>query len=104
MFSRSYLLLVLVAVFSAAGGCAKVEQKSIGGTGGVGGSGPMRGTAGNTPPIATPGSCTACEDFPSTPIIDPSAPANAPSMFTGAPSGAEGPCVVEPEDDTLFPK
>jgi hypothetical protein len=44
-----------------------------------------------------------CSDFPAAPIIDQGAPANAPAMFGGAPSGA-GPCLLEPEDGTLFPQ
>jgi hypothetical protein len=44
-------------------------------------------------------------DFPTTPIVDMSAPANAPMLFgpagSGNPSG--GPCLYEPEPDTLYP-
>ncbi len=45
------------------------------------------------------------DDFPAMPIIDPSAPGTAGTLFgsptTGAPSG--GPCLVEPEVGTLYP-
>lgn len=45
-------------------------------------------------------------DFPVDPIIDPSAPTNAPMLFgtpgSGAPTG--GPCMVEPEVGTLYPQ
>jgi hypothetical protein len=47
-------------------------------------------------------------DFPATPIVDPSAPANAPALFSAPDGGsggssAGGPCLFEPEPDTLFP-
>jgi WD40-like Beta Propeller Repeat len=42
-------------------------------------------------------------DFPTTPIIDGTAPANSGMLFgSGAGSGA-GPCLVEPETGTLYP-
>ena len=42
-------------------------------------------------------------DFPAAPIVDPSAPANAATLFgaAGAPSG--GPCLADPQTGTLFP-
>src|SRR5262245_23001193 len=44
-------------------------------------------------------------DFPKDPIIDATAPANAPTLFgppgSGTPSG--GPCLFEPEPGALFP-
>ena len=43
-----------------------------------------------------------CTDFPSAPIITGGAPANAPSLFTAAGTGA-GPCISEPEQGTLLP-
>ena len=54
------------------------------------------------PPIE----CDKCTDFPAGPIVDgPSVPANAKDLFgaagTGNPSG--GPCLVEPEANSLFP-
>jgi hypothetical protein len=60
-----------------------------------------------TPPDqgAVPEVCdnpTACPDFSSSPIMDTGAPANAASQFSGSPSGS-GPCVVEPEDGSLYP-
>ena len=43
-------------------------------------------------------------DLPAAPIIDPSAPANAATLFgaTGASTG--GPCMSDPETGTLFPQ
>ncbi|MGC9984802.1 MAG: hypothetical protein ABSF35_14380 [Polyangia bacterium] len=108
-------------------GCsaAKVDNTGSGGGsvpgGGVGGGGgggtginlntnPSGGAqASSSDPGAAPIACdnpTACTDFPSAPIIDsnsPSAvPSNAASQFSGSPSGT-GPCVVEPEDGSLYP-
>lgn len=44
-----------------------------------------------------------CTDFPAMPIIDEGTPADPAGMFPGAPSGA-GPCLIEPEDGSLFPR
>jgi hypothetical protein len=61
------------------------------------------------PPTMTPGVPVApcgkagCSDFPAGPIIDEGTPTDAPSMFKGNASGA-GPCLLEPEDGTLFPQ
>jgi hypothetical protein len=43
-----------------------------------------------------------CQDFPSTPYFDVGLSHDVVGMF-GAPSGAPGPCVTEPEDGALFP-
>jgi hypothetical protein len=82
---------------------------SAGGSGGGGGSG-TGGTAGAPPPFIPPtgnglGVCPngKCSDFPTMPIIDQGAPADAASKFSAAPSGA-GPCIWEPEDRTMFPQ
>lgn len=62
-----------------------------------------------TPPDDTP--IGPANDFPSTPILDAPmggtpAPAAAPSLFgaptSGSPTG--GPCLIEPETNTLFPR
>lgn len=85
------------------GGCAKVEQKTGpggGGTGGAGGRGASGSGGRTTQPV---GDCTACKDLPADPIMDPTAPANAAGMFAGDPPTSGGPCIVEPEDNTLFP-
>ncbi len=44
-------------------------------------------------------------DFPA-PVVDPSAPANAASLFGGPTQGAMfgGPCLVEPENDVVYPQ
>ncbi len=98
--------LSAVAAVVVGFGCAGVKQGSNqtgnGGSGmvitGAGGTG-FTGTGGS---VAPPPTCVSgCTDFPATPIIGVGVPADAPGRF-GAPSGA-GPCVTEPEDDTLFP-
>jgi hypothetical protein len=43
-------------------------------------------------------------DFPATPIIDSGAPANAPALFAGAGAPSGGPCLIEPQIGTLFPR
>jgi hypothetical protein len=43
-----------------------------------------------------------CTDFPPAPVFADGAPMSAPSSFQGTPSGT-GPCVVEPQDGSLFP-
>lgn len=60
------------------------------------------GDAGLLGPVVTP-TCTAnCSDFPADPILETGVPADAPSRFTAAASGA-GPCITEPQDGSLFP-
>jgi hypothetical protein len=96
---------------------AKIEGSPNGGGGnnGRGGSAGSSGITINTdatvapPPVQTdPGQAPlpcdndVCTDFPADPIIDSSAPSNAPTQFSGSPSGS-GPCLTEPEDGALFP-
>ncbi len=101
------LLLSVVVAQAALGGCAKVQQTgdpNSGTGGGAGGIGGPRGTVGGGDTSPGVGMCVGpCTDFPATPVIDPSAPATAPSMFSGTPPSSGGPCIVEPQDDTLFP-
>jgi hypothetical protein len=47
-------------------------------------------------------------DFPVAPVIDaadggPGVPSGAPSLFAGASGASPGPCLVEPENNSLFP-
>jgi hypothetical protein len=100
------LALAAVAAATAAGiGCAGVSSPQTAGGGGVtgraGSNGGGLGGAGGSAPVHV--TCSGlCTDFPSDPIIDPGTDPNAPSMFNGTPSGS-GPCIMEPEDGTLFP-
>ena len=81
-------------------------QGTAGTSGGQGSAGTSGGSAGVTGAAGNPFNqqgCTGpCTDFPTAPIIDTGAPADAPAMFVGAPTGA-GPCVTEPEDGAMFP-
>jgi hypothetical protein len=118
--------MVSLVVLALAIGCADatiIDQPGAGGSGGNGGGGGSAGSGGPTfkldgsiaPPTpvddrnAEPEACdnpTACTDFPSSPILDPKSspavPSNPSSQFSGSPSGT-GPCVTEPEDDSLLP-
>ena len=102
-------LLAISALF-AAGACAKVSTGTPGAPTGTGatpgtGTGGMRGGAGTGGSGIGVGCVGPCKDFPSAPVIDEAggAPPNAADMFSGTPPTSGGPCVVEPEDDTLFP-
>jgi hypothetical protein len=94
------------------GGGAAGSGAGGGGQGGVAGSGSAgqgaAGTAGSAGPrdagmdASTVGPLT---DFPMTPFIDPSAPANAPALFDGTPPRAGGaPCIVSPIPGALMPR
>jgi hypothetical protein len=108
--SKNVSRVAIGAALALAVGCAKVTPSSQSGGGGgssnPSGSGGSNGTgAGGFQPPPPPPPCqgTACTDFPSDPIIDPTAPSGAPGMFSGSPPASGGPCIVEPEDGTLFP-
>src|SRR5690348_16068054 len=102
---------LLIATAAIALGCAGTKPKASGsaGAGGGGGGGSSGGTtstgAGGSslpPPDPCNGTCT---DFPSAPVIDGGAPANAPTIFGNPGSGAAsgGPCLLEPQIGALFP-
>jgi hypothetical protein len=50
---------------------------------------------------------TPCTDLPTTKVIDTTngatTPTNAPDQFTGTAATTGGPCILEPQDGTLFP-
>ena len=76
-------------------GCAGVKPMGDG----TGGRGVNGGQGGNAVVVMRcNGPNGLCTDFPTSPIVDNGAPTNTCS----APSGA-GPCIMEPEDGTLFP-
>jgi len=62
----------------------------------------------STPPVdaapMTPDAPPATGVFPEGPIVDPSAPPNAPDLFEGEGSPTGGPCLLEPEPGALFPR
>jgi hypothetical protein len=87
-----------------------------GGTGGIGGGGTGggAGAGGHVPNLGGfPGKDGGTDaavyppltDFPADPIIDSSAPSNAPSLFDGSTPRAGGaPCITSPIAGTLMPK
>jgi hypothetical protein len=80
----------------------------VGGSGATGGSGDMDGGGrGGTGPTQ----CNPCTDFPATPIVDmppggSAPPSDVSTTFGPAGSGSAsgGPCLLDPEDGSLFPK
>jgi hypothetical protein len=83
----------------AAAGSSGGTPASTSGTGGAGGSTP-RVTRGST----DAGSLTL-SDFPSAPIVDASAPANAQALFDGTAARTGGaPCLTSPLPGTLMPR
>ncbi len=112
------IALSIAAVWLGTGGCgfsARSRSVSQGpGSGGndAGTSTGSGGTAGRgTPAGATGGagvdaaSPPPFADFPSTPIVDPSAPPNAAALFDGTPPRTDGaPCVTAPVSGTLMPR
>ena len=76
-------------------GCAGVKSPSDG----AGGSATHLGVGGHgVTPVKCSGPNGLCTDFPTTPDVAPGVSTN----FCASPSGA-GPCIVEPEEGTLFP-
>jgi hypothetical protein len=73
---------------------------------GMGGSGAASGAGGALFGGGGSGPSGPWSDFPTDPVLDPSAPPNAPALFgpagSGDPSG--GPCLMEPEPGALFPR
>ena len=74
------------------------------GTGGANGVGITGGGTTSGPSIfdSTTPKCDKCTDFPAAPVVDPGAD-SGPSKFGGTASGA-GPCIVEPEPGSMFPR
>ncbi|HXU04909.1 MAG TPA: hypothetical protein VN903_28300 [Polyangia bacterium] len=109
-----------LAIGALAAGCTFAGGRSSGasgGTGGLGGGGAGGGAgAGGHIPPPTLGGFTGKDagmdplpppltDFPADPIIDSSAPANAPAVFDGATPRADGaPCIASPIAGTLMPR
>jgi hypothetical protein len=91
-----------------------------GGSGGMAGTGSPLGTAGTGgSPLGTAGQggagltvqppCNPCTDFPPDPIIDTTGtppPSDVATTFGpgGSGSATGGPCLIEPEPDSLFPR
>jgi hypothetical protein len=101
--NRARLLGPMIGAFALALGCAGVKpDTSPSGAAGAGNATGLGGFGGSSPP---PMPCQGmCTDFPSTPITDGNVPANAADIFGTPGSGAAGgPCVIEPQENTLFP-
>jgi hypothetical protein len=86
-----------------------------GATGGIGATGGTRATGGTGASVdgggTGPKPCNPCTDFPPMPIIDmppggSSPPSDVGTTFGPAGSGSAtgGPCLLDPEDGSLFPK
>jgi len=117
---RSFWTSMAVAIGALAVGCmfAKPEARGSGsgGAGGVGGGGAGggAGAGGRMPPNlgGFPGKDGGMDalpppltDFPADPIIDSSAPANAPALFDGStPRVGGAPCIASPIAGTLMPR
>ena len=116
----AFLASIALAPVIAAASCGSspgahptgVGGTAASGTGGTGGTGKASGSASGGSgggllftDAAADGPLAPSSDFPSAPVVDTSAPANAPALFGPAGSGnaSGGPCIFEPEPDTLYP-
>src|SRR4029078_2140916 len=95
-------LFVAGSIVFAPGGAGVKPASTASGTAG-GGNATGIGGFGGSMTMAMP--CVGqCMDFPPTPVLVGSAPANAATIFGGAGTGSPGgPCLIEPQDNTLFP-
>jgi hypothetical protein len=100
-----------VATGSGGGGASgSVGRGGGGGSGGISGAGGAAGLPHPTISVNDAGTDAApppppLTDFPADPIIDSSAPANAPALFDGtAPRAGGAPCITSPIAGTLMPK
>lgn len=100
VFPTDRARVAALLVMTTGSACSFTQSGSAAGGGADGGRGTVE--AGALPPVRLQPCSGLCTDFPATPIIADGAPANAPSMFKAAGTGA-GPCITEPEDGTLFP-
>jgi hypothetical protein len=110
---KSLVLIVSIAcapVISSVA-CSSGKGHSVFGQGGSGTASTGSGGSGGVGLMLTSGATGSggpvgpFSDFPSTPVVDPSAPANAGTLFGAADAGSSsgGPCLYEPEPDTLYP-
>jgi hypothetical protein len=93
----------VVVALGAMASCAKVSQINVDGSGGGPGNGTggrFGGGSGGAIALACIGKCT---DFPAAAILDTGVSGDPSGMFSGTPPTANGPCITEPEDGTLFP-
>ena len=103
--------------WDASSASPEMKKTGAGGGGGVGGGGVGGGggAGGRVPPNigGFPGKDAGSDaavfppltDFPADPIIDSTAPANAPALFDGSTPRADGaPCITSPIAGTLMPR
>ena len=107
-------LVVAGCGFRPAGGASATGGAMSGGAGGLGGTGTGgattdagRGGAAGSAPMQ----CNPCSDFPPDPILDmpPGGTPPPPDVGTtfgpaGTGSSSGGPCLLDPEPDSLFPR
>jgi hypothetical protein len=103
------LCLVLCGCGLTARTRAVSSPDASGSGGGPGTSSGTGGTAGKGAPTTGSGSdagaAPTLADFPAAPIVDPSAPPNAASLFDGSPPRTDGaPCITAPVTGTLMPR
>jgi len=103
---------------AAFGGCSfsKDQPGGVGGSSTSSSSGGSRGVAGWTGSVGQPSAPDAgvgggppapppLDDFPTAPIVAPSAPADAAALFDGTPARSDGAlCVTSPAPGTLMPR
>ncbi len=103
------LFLLAGLALALGGACAKADVDTSGspggsgpGQGGNGGGGfaNFGGLNGGFSPL--PCANDVCEDFPAAPIVEAGAE-GVEGQFSGAGSDGGGPCIMEPEDGSLFP-
>ena len=104
---RFSLVLLIATPLTGLLGCAKINEATPPGQGGRSGNPGGRGGSGGShmaPPVTRVPACTGmCSDFPAAPILDDGVTGDPSGMFNGTPPTANGPCISEPEDGTLFP-
>ena len=99
----SLTLACKAADVAASGSGAGNGQSGILPTGGTNlGLGGITGSVTEPGTEALPCPNDRCTDFPSDPVLDQGVSSSVTSQFNGSPSGS-GPCIVEPEEGTLFP-
>jgi hypothetical protein len=112
--ARSLALIVssclVVACAGVKPGATTTGTGGTPGAGGTPGTGGGYGTGGNVPPPPpppTPCGGGACNDFDGGPFgpdgSASSVPAGAAQTFGGSAAASGGPCLLEPQDGTLFP-
>ncbi|AKT36885.1 TolB family protein [Chondromyces crocatus] len=105
------LLAACTAPVIAVAACGSGNSSSSGdpggtgtNTGGAGGAGAGSGTGTGGDLLSGVGGTSFVPAFPKDPVVEDSAPANAPELFADPGENAGGPCLFEPEVGSLFPR